>query len=84
MRNLYLHGQALTAAVLLLSLALPSTPSTAQSSTEPVPELAGTWVFNADASDSTDDKVEAALRKHFRELQRPVKNTPPTQLCVSV
>lgn len=38
--------------------------------TEPVPELAGTWIFNADQSDKTDDKVEAALRKMGQRARR--------------
>jgi hypothetical protein len=52
------------AALLCLSAALPA------QSTDPAPEIAGTWVFNADLSDSTDDKVEAVLRKMGERARR--------------
>lgn len=58
----------LLAAVLLL---LASARLVAQpSASAPVPDLTGTWVFNAAKSDSTDDKVEAALRKMGERARR--------------
>lgn len=67
MRKLQTCIRALAAAAFLLASAMPM----AQTS-DPgfVPELAGTWVFNADASDSTDDKVEDALRKMGERVRR--------------
>lgn len=53
------------AALLSLSAALP-----AQSTSGAVSEIAGTWVFNADLSDSTDDKVESVLRKMGERARR--------------
>lgn len=57
----------LSATVLLLAAAALGAQDF---STEPVPALAGTWVFNKDQSDSTDDKVEAALRKMGERVRR--------------
>ncbi len=61
------HLCALTAAG-LLSLS-PATPAQ-DDATAPVMDIAGTWIFNADASDDTDDKVEAALRKAGERVRR--------------
>lgn len=66
MRTFKLPFHALPALALLsLSAALP-----AQSTSEPVAEIVGTWIFNQDLSDSTDDKVEAALRKMGERVRR--------------
>jgi len=77
MRDLLHPFRALLAAVLSASavlsavLLLHSATLAAQTPVDaPVPELAGTWVFNEDASDSTDDKVEAALRKMGERVRR--------------
>lgn len=53
------------AALMLLSAALAAQPSTDAASA-----ITGTWVFNEDLSDSTDDKVEAALRKMGERVRR--------------
>lgn len=70
MPDLQLHIRKLSALVSLAALPWLSVQAIAQPSTDPVPELAGTWVFNADESDSTDDKVEAALRKMGQRARR--------------
>jgi hypothetical protein len=67
MRKLTSPFRALAAAALLL---LPSALAAQPSSSAPVPEIAGTWVFNAEASDSTDDKVEAVLREMGQKVRR--------------
>jgi hypothetical protein len=66
MRILSIPFRALPAlALLTLSAALP-----AQSTSDPEREIAGTWIFNQDLSDSTDDKVEAVLRKMGERVRR--------------
>ena len=66
MRTFTIPFRALPALVLLsLSAALP-----AQSTSGPVAEIAGTWIFNKELSDSTDDKVEAVLRKMGERVRR--------------
>ncbi len=69
MRTLKIHplACALTAAGLLF---LAPALGAQSASIEPVMEMAGVWVFNADDSDSTDDKVEAALRKMGERVRR--------------
>ncbi|MGV3592950.1 MAG: hypothetical protein ACO1PZ_14780, partial [Gammaproteobacteria bacterium] len=59
----------LAAFTLLMASTLFIQPAAAQDST-PLPALAGTWVFNAKQSDSTDDKVEEALRKMGQRARR--------------
>jgi len=51
--------------LLLLPAALP-----AQSASDPAVAIAGNWILNAKLSDSTDDKVEAALRKMGQRARR--------------
>lgn len=53
-----------------LALLALSAGGIAQSSTEPVPAIVGTWIFNTELSDSTDDKVEAVLRKMGERARR--------------
>jgi len=66
MRILPIPFRALPAfALLLFPVALE-----AQSTSNPVPEITGTWILNQDLSDSTDDKVEAALRKMGQRVRR--------------
>lgn len=67
MRKFTCPLRALVAAALLF---LPSALAAQSASAAPVPEIAGTWVFNADASDSTDDKVEEALRAMGQKVRR--------------
>lgn len=62
-------SRVLLAAFTLLASALFVQPAAAQDTT-PLPALAGTWVFNEKQSDSTDDKVEAALRKMGQRARR--------------
>jgi hypothetical protein len=57
-------------ALCVLALTALSTALAAQSASEPVPDITGTWVLNADLSDNTDDKVEAALRKMGQRVRR--------------
>lgn len=53
----------LAASTLLAVLGLPA-------AAQPVPELAGSWLFNASLSDNTDRKVEAALRAAGQTVKR--------------
>lgn len=53
----------LSACALLAALCLPI-------AAQPVPELAGSWTFNAGLSDNTDRKVEAALRAAGQTVKR--------------
>jgi hypothetical protein len=66
MRILPIPFRMLSALVLLAVSALLG----AQPSTQPVDGIVGTWVFNSELSDSTDDKVEAALRKMGERVRR--------------
>ncbi len=53
----------------LVLLSWPALAS-AQSSADAATAISGTWIFNQDLSDSTDDKVEAALRKMGQRVRR--------------
>src|SRR5690606_23773251 len=62
--------RVLLAAFLLLIASALSLENAAAQDTTPLPEFTGTWVFNEKESDSTDDKVEAALRKMGQRARR--------------
>ncbi|HEY0962024.1 MAG TPA: hypothetical protein VGE69_06680 [Pseudomonadales bacterium] len=62
--------RVLLAAFMLLIASMTLVQNSAAQDTTPLPELAGTWVFNEKQSDSTDDKVEAALRKMGQRARR--------------
>lgn len=57
-------------AALVLAVASTLFARTAVAQDAPMPELIGTWVFNKDQSEATDDKVEAALRKMGQRARR--------------
>jgi hypothetical protein len=69
MRTL-LNPYRLLLAVLLLAASILFIQNAAAQDTTPQPELVGTWLFNDKQSDSTDDKVEAALRKMGQRARR--------------
>jgi hypothetical protein len=72
MRIRQIHRElcALTAAGLLfLSPTLPAQPAI-NATADPVMDMAGTWRFNAEQSDDTDDVVEKALRDMGEKVRR--------------
>lgn len=71
MRTLRIPARFNTLPAALTLLLAVSLPLAAQPpATGPVAELAGTWLFNKELSDDTDDKVEAALREAGEKVRR--------------
>jgi hypothetical protein len=57
-------------ATLISGLAMTAQAAAAEPSSDPASAIVGTWVFNEELSDSTDDKVEAVLRKMGERVRR--------------
>lgn len=70
MRTLPNPYRVLLAAFMLLIAGALNVHNARAQDTALLPELVGTWVFNEKESDSTDDKVEAALRKMGQRARR--------------